>query len=159
LVTTLPEDRPADAADFRACAAGADATLVIAPEFDDLLFERSQWVLQAGGRLLSALPEAVRLCGDKLAMYRHWQAAGLPSPTTVAASPSPPIAFGPPWVCKPRHGAGSQATALIHDAAAWPAAFAAAAAQWELVAQPYVAGLPVSVSFLLGPGSCLALPP
>src|SRR5438094_908252 len=44
-------DPAQEPATFRDCAARADATLVIAPEFDDLLLERTCWVLEAGGQL------------------------------------------------------------------------------------------------------------
>src|SRR5947209_13476918 len=50
----------------------ADFTLVIAPEFDDLLLDRSQAVLEAGGRLLGSLPSAIRLTGDKFALAIFW---------------------------------------------------------------------------------------
>jgi tyramine---L-glutamate ligase len=151
-------DEEADA--FRDCASRADATLVIAPECDDVLQERSRWVLEAGGRLLGSLPVAVRLAGDKDAVHRHWQARAVRTPATVHASSSPPTAFGPPWVCKPRRGAGSQATFLVGTAADWPAVFAQAVAAWptgELLAQPFVAGSAASVSFLLGPDQCAPL--
>src|SRR2546426_28749 len=52
-----PEQEPAA---FRQLAAWADFTLVIAPEFDDLLATRCGWVGQAGGRLLGPSPEAVQ---------------------------------------------------------------------------------------------------
>src|SRR5436189_6487459 len=47
-------------------AASADAALVIAPEFDDLLATRSQQALDAGCRLLGSRPDGIRLAGDKL---------------------------------------------------------------------------------------------
>src|SRR5262245_52852208 len=50
----------------RRLAAGADCSLVIAPEFEDLLLRRSTWVLEAGGRLLGPSPAAIALTADKL---------------------------------------------------------------------------------------------
>lgn len=38
---------------FCALAAAADYTLVIAPEFDDLLAKRCRWVEECGGRTLN----------------------------------------------------------------------------------------------------------
>ncbi len=147
---------------FRAYARQAHATLVIAPECDDLLRQRSQMALDVGGRLLGALPEAVRLTGDKLTMYRHWQARGVPTPVTAPADPLPPRGSGPPWVCKPRQGAGSQATFLVRAAADWRTAFAQVRAEWadgELLVQPFVPGIAASVSFLVGPERCVPLLP
>src|SRR4051794_36161775 len=48
---------------FRKLARAADATLIVAPEFDGLLRLRSQWVLAEGGRLLGSHPEAIALTG------------------------------------------------------------------------------------------------
>src|ERR1019366_8854648 len=38
--------------------------LIIAPEFDGLLHDHSQTVLDAGGRLLGSSPAAIQLTGD-----------------------------------------------------------------------------------------------
>ncbi len=91
---------------FRECAAQAKATLVIAPEFDDFLGERSQWVLDAGGSLLGALPEGISYTGDKRVMHGHWRQFAVRTPDTTTATAAAPTAFGPPWVCKPCQGAG-----------------------------------------------------
>jgi predicted ATP-grasp superfamily ATP-dependent carboligase len=144
---------------FRELAARADGTLVIAPEFDDLLYHRCRWAEQAGGRLLGPGPEAVRLAGDKLALAAYLRALGVPAPPTLplgdALSGAGRVAF--PAVCKPRHGAGSQSTSLVWDrdglrrvGDGGPAA--------GFIVQPFVPGTAASVAFLLGPGRCLALP-
>src|SRR5689334_4336599 len=97
---------------FRALAADSDGTLVIAPEFDDILADRCRWVEEARGNLLGPSSPAVRLTADKLTLARHWQDRGIPTPFVVEAS-SPDLTY--PLVCKPRYGAGSQATFLVHD--------------------------------------------
>ena len=66
---------------FRACLTEADMALVIAPEFDDLLYERVCWVEEARLPMLNPTSAAVQLCGDKLALCRHLQARGIPTPT------------------------------------------------------------------------------
>jgi predicted ATP-grasp superfamily ATP-dependent carboligase len=155
---TSAEERDA----FCDCAAHADATLVIAPEFDGLLLQHSRWVLDTGGRLLGALPAAIELGGDKLALVAHWQRRSVRTPGTALACDRVPAIGGPPWVCKPRHGAGSQATFLVRDPADWPAVFARARAEWptgDLLVQTYVPGLAASVAFLCAPGRCVPLMP
>jgi predicted ATP-grasp superfamily ATP-dependent carboligase len=150
-VTTVA-DAPASQA-FRARVVAADATLVIAPEFDGILLDRSQWVIEAGRRLLGSLPEPVRLAGDKLATHLHWHAQGVRSPRTMLAGGEPPP-FAPPWLCKPQHGAGSQEMMLVRDARAW--------AEWpgrQRIVQQYVSGVAASVAFLIGPQHCVALQP
>jgi predicted ATP-grasp superfamily ATP-dependent carboligase len=142
---------------FRQLAREADCSLVIAPEFDDLLARRCEWVEEEGGRLLGPSSAAVRLTGDKLQLARHLQAAGIPTPASRQANG----AYSFPAVCKPRHGAGSQATFLVRDEVELAAALQTAAAEgWsgQLIVQPNVPGRPVSVSFLCGPGCLLALP-
>src|SRR6516165_7482564 len=92
-----------DAEAFNSCARETDAALLIAPEFMDALYDRSRWVLEAGGRLLGSLPQAVQLAGDKQMMQRRWQALGVLTPATLPAGPELPTEFAPPWVCKPRY--------------------------------------------------------
>jgi predicted ATP-grasp superfamily ATP-dependent carboligase len=151
---------------FRRLAARADYTLVIAPEFDDLLLTRCRWVLEAGGRLLGPQPEAVRLTADKLALADHLRRHGIPSPSTTGAGPAgttseaETVTF--PAVCKPRFGAGSQATFLVRVAADLPECLALArreAAGWEMVLQPHLDGRPASVAVLAGPGGVRPLLP
>jgi predicted ATP-grasp superfamily ATP-dependent carboligase len=140
-------------------ARAADWALLIAPEFDDILGRRCRRVEEVGGRLLGPSSAAVRLTADKGRLAEHLRAAGVPTPTCVPLS-GRPLAF--PAVCKPRDGAGSQATFLVRDAADLPRCLAAAAAEgWrgELLLQPFVPGLPASVAFLIGPASCVPLLP
>jgi hypothetical protein len=145
---------------FRDLTRNADWSLVIAPESDGLLAERCRWVEEEGGRLLGPSSAAVRLTGDKLELARHWLARGVPTPPSLpwpgAAAP-----FPLPWVCKPRHGAGSQATFLVRDARALSFCVARARKEgWdgEMIVQPHAPGLAASVAFLTGPGQRVALP-
>jgi predicted ATP-grasp superfamily ATP-dependent carboligase len=144
---------------FRRLARTADWSLVIAPECGGCLAHCCRWALEEGGRLLGPSPAAVDLTADKLALSHHLQTQGIPSPPCFAPAQRP--AGGFPLVCKPRDGAGSQATFLVHDEQQLAAALATAREegwQGELIVQPFVAGLPVSVSFLAGPVQRIALP-
>ncbi len=145
---------------FRDLAAHADYTLVIAPEFNDLLYRRCCWVEECGGRLLGPSSEAVRLTGNKLALARHLDARGVPTPRTVplveVLTGTARVSF--PAVCKPRQGAGSLSTYLLlvpDDLHNLPSDEAGT----DFIVQPFVSGAPASVAFLFGPGRCLALPP
>jgi predicted ATP-grasp superfamily ATP-dependent carboligase len=145
---------------FRALAGSADFTLVIAPEFDELLESRSRWVLEAGGRLLGSMPDAIRLTADKLALAEYWRRRGVATPPCVPCSPESVLTF--PAVCKPRFGAGSQATFCAKDANELRGCVAAARKegwQGELIAQPFVPGIAASVALLLGAGGCVPLLP
>jgi hypothetical protein len=155
---TVPADEEERA--FRALARGADWSLVIAPESDGLLAERSRWVEEEGGRLLGPSSAAVRLTGDKLGLARHLLAQGVPTPPSLPwPGAAPPLPF--PLVCKPRHGAGSQATFFARDDNELSLCIGHAHAEdWEgeMIVQPHVPGLAASVAFLTGPGQRVALP-
>jgi predicted ATP-grasp superfamily ATP-dependent carboligase len=148
---------------FHELAGAADFTLVIAPEFDDLLAMRCRWVEEAGGRLLGPSPAAVRGTADKLALGSHLLGQGIPTPPCRPWGPGDPVAAdGYPAVWKPRYGAGSQATFLVRGPDELTACAAVArveGAVGEGLLQPFVAGQPASVAFLLGPGRCVPLLP
>jgi predicted ATP-grasp superfamily ATP-dependent carboligase len=159
-VTTLDGVLEADEpAAFRAAAAAADWTVVIAPEFDAILETRCQWVLDAGGKLLGPSVEAVRRTADKLAMAEHWAEAGVPSPRTWPLGPSVPDVIQ--CVVKPQFGAGSTATRRVDD----PGRFAEVVGELRvefagpMIVQEYVPGEPASVAFLCGPAGDVPLLP
>jgi hypothetical protein len=140
---------------FRELATADDFTLVIAPEFDDILWTRCHWVERAGGRLLGPSADAVQRTGDKLLLARHLQAHGVATP---------PVNERPcfPAVWKPRFGAGSQATFLVHSPEELAACANRARAegwQGEAVVQPFAPGLAASVAVLIGSHQLIALPP
>jgi predicted ATP-grasp superfamily ATP-dependent carboligase len=155
-----PVNMPSDAGReaFEELVRSSDCTLLIAPEFDGLLAGLCRRVEQAGGRLIGPSSEAVKLTGDKVRLARHLSEAGVPTPGCYA--PGEPVPF--PAVLKPRDGAGSQATFLVHDREELSRCRAAALAEgWrgELIVQPYVRGTAASVAFLVGPADCLPLLP
>ncbi len=150
-----------EAAAFRHRAARADATLVIAPECDNILLDRCRCVLEVGGRLLGPLPGAVALASDKLALARHFQECGVPTPPAVRGEGSGVRGRVFPAVCKPRFGAGSQATFLIPKEEEMEETLARARQEipTEMIVQPFVPGTAVSAAFLAGPQQLTALLP
>jgi tyramine---L-glutamate ligase len=147
---------------FREIAAKCDWTMVIAPEFDDLLLDRSRIVLEVGGRLLGSSPEAVRATGDKWTTATLWQARGVPHPPTRLLESAEFLRSDLPQVLKPRFGAGSQATFLIPAQEEWPGLWQAAQLEWpkgEWIVQQYVPGAAASVALLMGPDGVLPLLP
>jgi predicted ATP-grasp superfamily ATP-dependent carboligase len=140
---------------FREAARSADWSLVIAPEFHDILLTRCQWVLEEGGKLLGPSPEAVRLCSDKLALFRHWDRHGVRTPETIPADASAGVTWNGPIVRKPRFGAGSLDTRLLRQFSDKPAT----STLGRLIEQPFVSGLPASVALLIGSRNRLALQP
>jgi predicted ATP-grasp superfamily ATP-dependent carboligase len=135
---------------FRRLARDWEATYVIAPELDDSLTGRVQAVLDVGGRSLNATPDAIAACSDKWETFRRLSAAGIPTvPTARFDSGVTSLPFDAPIVLKPRFGAGSQHTFLIHDVDQLRAAaahFPADKPTAEAVFQPYIVGKSRSVA-------------
>ncbi|MGE5193579.1 MAG: ATP-grasp domain-containing protein [Deltaproteobacteria bacterium] len=143
---------------FRRLAAECDATLVIAPEFDGILFDRCRLVENSGGRLLGPGSRAVALCTDKFRLAAHLRDAG------VATIPAKMLGWDNalhvlrrkgrisfPAVIKPRDGAGSQNTFLLSNAEEFERCrreAAAGATGGKFIWQRYVAGIAVSVALL-----------
>jgi len=142
-------------ATFRAAARSANWSLIIAPEFHDILRRRSCWVLEEGGKLLGPSPDAVKLCGDKLALYRWLNPRAVPIPETRSAITGVRGCWHGPFVRKPRFGAGSQDTLLIDSDLA---GVVGDSALGEMIEQRYVPGLAASAAFLCGEKTRLELP-
>jgi predicted ATP-grasp superfamily ATP-dependent carboligase len=147
---------------FREMARKADLTLVIAPEIDNILAQRCEWVEEAGGRLLGSSLPAIRLTADKYALGQHFKENKIPTPECRlfdAVSMESIQRF--PVVLKPRFGAGSVQTYLVRG----PWEFTNLAQSTNLggrpnewIVQPFVSGVAASVSFLMGPKQRLVLP-
>lgn len=142
--------------EFDRLAAHADATILIAPEFDGILWKAARRAVATGGRLLSPPPEFIRVAADKQWTCDVLKTAGVPVPDgRVLESDEPlPAEFEYPAVVKPVDGAGSQDTFFVrgpHDA---PPAYA-----WPRRLERYVPGLAASVAMLCGPAVRIALMP
>src|SRR5262249_53573838 len=149
LVRISPDDESRQLARL---AAEAGWTLVIAPESDGILADRTRWIERAGGRLLGSSAEAVELAGDKLRLSTYWQSQGIRTPACCRVIPRVglPENLGYPVVLKPIDGAGAVDTFLIPGAQSIPDEVRALL---EALVQPFVEGVPMSASFLVGPGS------
>jgi tyramine---L-glutamate ligase len=135
----------------------ADWTIVIAPEFDGILFERGRCVECAGGRLLGAPTPLVELLADKQRTAGHLHRHGMRVPRGMLWSPGDHIpTLSPPLVIKPNDGAGSQDTYLCrnaHDVFEVLRTYRRHARIEE-----FVGGMPASVAFLCGLAGSVALP-
>jgi predicted ATP-grasp superfamily ATP-dependent carboligase len=149
---------------FQQLAAAANCTVIIAPESDDILATRCQWVEQVGGRSAGCSPAVINLTADKLALAQHWHDRHVPTVPAILLDDCNharhSVTF--PAVCKPRDGAGSQATFLIRNGHELKRSLHAARAEGVgqgLLLQRFVPGRPASVAFLLGPNQCVPLLP
>jgi tyramine---L-glutamate ligase len=142
--------------EFERLAASADGMIVIAPEFDGILFKAARLAVACGGKLLSPAPEFVRIAGDKHETCRRLAAAGVRVPQGVVLEPDTklPVDFEYPAVLKPVDGAGSQDTQLVVGPHDEPRPYA-----WPRRLEPFIPGLAASVAFLCGPNGQIPLPP
>ena len=138
-------------------ACQADYTLVIAPEFDDLLLNVVRGALEHGACLLSAGETLVNLAADKHRTARHLAKAGIRVPEAIrmdADEEKLPADFTYPAVLKPVCGAGSQHTLLVASPNDEPPPY-----PWPRRLERYYPGIAASASFLCGPGGMHPLPP
>jgi predicted ATP-grasp superfamily ATP-dependent carboligase len=142
--------------EFERLASVADATILIAPEFDGILLKAANRVVASGGRLVSPPPEFIRIAANKQRTADMLAAAGIPTAPGIALEPEEalPSDFAYPAVLKPIDGAGSQDTYVVsgpHDA---PPAYA-----WQRRLERFVPGLAVSAAVLCGPFGRVTLTP
>lgn len=167
-------DEPDQESDLYEDAESYDAVILVAPEIGDQLFERTTWLGRA--KRLGAGLECIELASDKQQLADHLHRAGVPAPRGLelrhdAPWPAELVPLPPrgkkdaplqtplrwPVVAKPVCGCGSLDVKLLPSAEA-------AAKQWSeggfsARVEEYHPGLPVSVSFLVGPKQTIALPP
>jgi hypothetical protein len=137
----------------------ADWTIVIAPEFHDLLRSRFRLVEESGGRLLGPSSGLVALAADKQRTAERLSAAGVPAPRGIALDADDPLPaeFPFPAVLKPRFGAGSQDVRRIPDREALMESRSAISGPSRL--ERFCPGVAASVALLCGPVERFALPP
>jgi tyramine---L-glutamate ligase len=142
--------------EFERLATEADATILIAPEFDRILLKAARRVVACGGRLCSPSPEFIRLAADKHQTCLRLAAAGVPAPDGTVLDPEEklPVDFPYPAVLKPIDGAGSQDTFLVAGPHDDPPPYA-----WPRRLEPYLAGMAASVAVLCGPMGRVPLRP
>jgi len=133
---------------FQDLAGWADRTVVIAPEIGGMLTDSRQSVLDAGGCPVSCQTAALALCSDKLATACHLRGANVSTIDTRTEAEPRPRAEMVVW--KPRDGAGSIGIAVQPADAPPPAP--------DLVVQPFLEGIPVSVSFIIDRDRYTSLP-
>lgn len=138
------------------CIREADAVWPIAPEAGGILERLSALVLERGRILLGSRPGAVRVAGSKRAAAVHLRRHGVPVVTTRPAdSALPRPAAG--WVVKPDDGAGCADTRLFRNRRELQAWCAAHGSGSRYVVQPYIPGIPASLSLLCHEGAARIL--
>ena len=143
---------------FEGLAAAADWTIVVAPEWDDILLSRAKRCLAVGGRLLGPGLDLIELAADKVLLADYCETRGVPVPLgcPLGQDDGLPVDFPYPAIVKPRFGAGSAGLQWIEthgDKVAWDSRFK------EYRLEQYCPGTAVSVGILMGPAGYHVLPP
>jgi predicted ATP-grasp superfamily ATP-dependent carboligase len=154
---------PRSEAGFRRRLGKADAALVIAPEGGGRLARLARAVERSAALPLGSGPRAARLAGDKLATARLLARAGIATPPTLlvgrdATALRALARVRLPVVVKPRDGCGADGVEVVRRRLDLPDALARArraARRGGVIAQPYFAGMPLSVTLLVRGGSRL----
>jgi hypothetical protein len=138
-------------------SADADWTVLIAPEFDNILLQRCRQVESCGARLLSPPSAMIAEAADKHRTAQLLKAAGVPTPESALLQRGQrlPCNFPYPAVLKPRDGAGSLGVQFVSDA---DFAYEEAPIRSDLRLERFCAGMPASVAMLCGPGQFVTLP-
>ncbi len=150
------DSRAGEMTTYRKLAAAADATIVIAPEFDRILEHRATWVTQCGGRLIGPSRAAISLSADKHRTAQHLSNVGISSTEGIVLQKSEPLPldFPYPAILKPRYGAGSQEISSIAESDAAKGHIT----NREMRLERFVAGMAASVAVLCGPKNLKPLP-
>jgi len=133
----------------------ADWSMIIAPESDDILLTRCRWVLEERGQLLGPSPDAIALCGDKLATCRWLLRHGIPTPPTTLLAENAIVNASGSYVLKPRFGAGCQDTTIIRSAEP----NSRGASNRPFIIQPWIAGRAASIACLVSDRDVIPLLP
>lgn len=134
----------------------ADAVWPVAPETGGLLERLSRLVLDCGRVLLSSRPEAVRIAASKRTTVLHLHRRGVSvAPVWSAREELPESPTG--WVVKPDDGAGCEDTRLFCDRQTLESWLDAGQRRDGYVVQPYLPGVPASLSLLCREGEARLL--
>jgi predicted ATP-grasp superfamily ATP-dependent carboligase len=125
-----------------------DYTALIAPETTGTLATLARELEEARARSLGCSPRSIELTGDKSRLGAWLGERGIPTPSVRAIVPADglPADYHYPAILKPIDGAGSIDTFRIADRHDMPAA---ARGMSAALIQPFLAGIPMSSSFLV----------
>jgi tyramine---L-glutamate ligase len=143
---------------FAELAHQCDAMVIIAPEQNRALLERTRWAESVGARLLCPDSEFVAIAGDKNQTAGLLSRHGVPVPTGIAFQPGTPLPSGflYPAVLKPAEGAGSVGVQRLDGPASpYDPRLLGSSARLET----WCPGIPASVAALCGPDGLQTLPP
>ncbi|AFJ02918.1 putative ATP-utilizing enzyme (ATP-grasp superfamily) [Methylophaga frappieri] len=138
----------------------AEATLIIAPETNHILYDMARIVTDSTSQWLGCTPEAIFICTDKMLCAEHLERAGITTITgQLAIDWLAQPAFSGPFICKPRDGAGCVETYFFNDAKALQTHLEQSSHQdlTQQLVQPYLTGQSLSLCLFISDSTCQVL--
>lgn len=134
-----------------------DGAIIVAPETDGIL---ASWIERFTAwkvPVLNCSAKTIALCADKYALWKHLDKHGVAAVPTKAASAEALLqgmrealaAAGGAYIIKPRDGAGCESTFLCRSPGDVERLRERVTGE-KWIAQPWVSGTPVSMSFIAG---------
>lgn len=140
---------------FRRLCESSDLAIIVAPEFDSLLFDLTQLAETAGARLACPDSLLVARAADKLLLNQTLRSQNIPATENWLASDAPDQ-LTLPCIVKPRFGAGSQDVQIVTSRSQLTKLTAAASD--KLIVEAFAPGDAVSVAMLTGEAAPVCLP-
>lgn len=137
------------------CMEHCDAVWPIMPETDGLLERISRLALEVGCELIGSRPDAVRLTASKWRTSRCLDRHGIDVVPTYRSAKAAPSGVKR-WVAKPDKGVGGEGIRILDNAEAWATELDSDVRR-RYVLQPYLAGVPASLSVLCHEGEARLL--
>lgn len=134
---------------FKEIANLCDRAIIIAPEFNDILIQRLEWLEKTKCENSGCSIESVRLTGDKLKMYHFWRKNNVPTISTWANLND--ISKHNTYIVKPRHGAGSCNTQIVRKKSDLESIIndSINSDSFHFIIQPFYEGIPISIAVLI----------
>lgn len=129
----------------------SDVVWIIAPEFDDILFSRTERAIELGACVVGSDLTTIKRCADKWDLYQFLKEQSLPTiPTSLFDCRRTPLPHAFPCVIKHRSGAGGLGWHYLADAEDWfRQRIQIQADGFEYLFQPFISGTMLSTVVLL----------
>lgn len=143
---------------FRREVEKSDAVVLIAPELDEQLIDRSAVVEELGGRLFVLPHSVIKNASDKSKTALLLEQHGIPTPRTASMFPEDryPTFLRFPIVVKPLFGCGSIGVEKLYSPEQKP--FESALGDEPFLCQEFVPGISASIAILCGKRRNVILP-
>lgn len=137
---------------WASCVQASDAVWLVAPETEGILEKLSRMVVSEGKTLIGCAPDVVALAASKSNTSAALLSVGVQAVPTWCAVEEVLASSAGPWVIKPDDGAGCEDTTYCSDAREMQRLFEREAQHRSMIIQPFLSGIPASLSMLCRDG-------